>query len=59
MAVLKRVAEEKVGLTPKSHTEFRLTVCKASSFPVVKQIPEMDEIKLCWLANEIPAVSSH
>ena len=59
MTVLKRVAEEKkVGSTPKPRSAFRLTSCKASSFSVVKQIPEMDEIKLGGSANEILPVTS-
>ena len=62
MEVLKRVAEErKVGSTPEFHSEFHLTFHKASNFSVVKQIPEMDEIRLgkvglCDLPGQITLI---
>ena len=47
MTVLKRVAEEKkVGSAWVSYSDFRLILCKASSFSVVERIHEMDKIKL-------------
>ena len=47
MTVLKRVAEEKkVGSALRSHSNFHLTLRKASSLSVVEKIPETDTIKL-------------
>ena len=47
VTVLKRVAEEKkVGSTSEFRTEFHLIFRKASSFSIVKRMPEMDEIRL-------------
>lgn len=47
VTVLKRVAEEKkVGSISEFHTEFHLIIRKASSFSVVKRIPEMNEMRL-------------
>ena len=47
MTVLRQVAEErKVGPTSNSHSDLRLILRKASSFSVVKRIPETDEVEL-------------